>query len=70
MTPGQTSFLRDTIEKIDWFPIQFDNKNLFGILNKITDEQRRYFHFLILNKKHMKLRNMLIQIGVKPKKYE
>ena len=66
MTAGQKSQLRDRLADIEWFKIQFQEDTLWDAMGNMTDDQRRMAHFYANHKKHLKLRNLLLQIGVKP----
>ena len=64
---NQRSTLEKTLKEISWVNVQFDTETIYDALKNITLKQYKYIIFLKANKKSLKLRDMLISIGVKQK---
>ena len=68
---GQISNLAHYISQEDWFKMQFgDDTELFTALNKATLGQFNYIKQCRHRKRPMKIRDILINLGLKPQQLE
>jgi hypothetical protein len=64
-TIGQLSELEKRLKEEEWVNTQFNTDNLYEVLKTMTKNQYSYAWALIFNKKPLKLRDLLINLGLK-----
>jgi len=64
---GQIDALVRVLEDEDNVQIQFNTENLYDVISEVTPGQYDYLYALIFNNKHLKLRALLIDLGLKLK---
>ncbi len=63
----QISTLANRLSEEDWIKVQFNTEEIFDAIKDITRNQYSYIYALLFNKRALKLREVLISIGLKPK---
>lgn len=67
-TLNQKTYLLETLTNDETLNKHFNLADGWEKLEKITNKQIRYFHYLILNNKRNKLNALMEQFGFQPKK--
>lgn len=71
LTPGQITALTTALQENEAVKMQFGEVELYDrlweVIEKITPRQKSFIYALLLNKKMLKLRGLLIDLGLKPK---
>ena len=49
---------------------KYDMEDTYTLIQNITYKQYKYILYLLFNRKRLKLNEILIQLGFKPKKYD
>lgn len=69
-TLSQITSLVSALKGEDALSTQFEFDNAGSVLSGITIKQYKYILFLLFSKKMLKLRDLLLSIGLTPKPYE
>lgn len=63
-TLNQKSLLTRRLKEEKWVTVQFNEETIFSALGRMSEKQYKYILFLLNTHKPLKLREVLIQLGV------
>ena len=65
-TLNQISSLTRALKTENWIQIQFREHTIYGALSEVSLKQFKFIQHLFFSRKNMKLRQVLLDVGVKP----